>query len=193
MLLRTNLRRDRTQTINRKSQGLHRLDREVAKATPRRITAHAPRDIGQQPPPRADIGQRRRGPHQPAPSLGRRVDDATDKRRTSRHSLPHANNYPQQNPAPAPSTQLQRPKAARGPLSSASHNPPRASPQPHKISRDTTRLLWVSGDALAIISASKLRPPRCTPQQACTCLLFRGLLEPSPDRANQPRPMRRPP
>ncbi len=114
MLLRTNLRRDRTKTINRKSQGL-RLDREVAKATPRRITAHAPRNIGQQPPPRADIGQRRRGPHQPAPSLRRKVDDATDKRRTSRHSLPHANNYPQQNTAPAPSTQLQRPKAARGP------------------------------------------------------------------------------
>ena len=36
--------------LNRKSQGLHRPEREVAKATPRRITAHAPRDIGQQPP-----------------------------------------------------------------------------------------------------------------------------------------------
>jgi len=143
------------------------------------------------PPPRADIGQRRRGPHQPAPSLGRRVDDAIDKRRASRHGLPHANNYPQQNPAPAPSTQLQRPKTARGPSQAPHTTRPAHPPQPHKISRDTTRLLWVSGDALSTVSASKLRPLRCTPQQACTCLLFRGLMEPSPDRANQPRPMRR--
>jgi hypothetical protein len=161
MLLRTNLRRDRTQTINRKSQGLHRLDREVAKATPRRITAHVPRDIGQQPPPRADIGQRRRDPHQPAPSLGRRVDDATDKRRTSRHSLPHANNYPQQNPAPrrrSPQRHNARDQKPHASPSIVSHNPPKkplSSPrtaQPRKISRDTTRPFRFLGNALATAS-----------------------------------------
>ena len=188
MLLRTNLRRDRTQTINRKSQ-LHRLDREVAKATPRRITAHTPETLDNSPPPRADIGQRRRDPHQPAPSLGRRVDDATDKRRTSRHSLPHANNHPQQNPAPrrgSPQTTPETESHKRTP-SIASHNPskkplpPPRTAQLHKIGRDTTRPFLVSGGCprhrLCVEVKPDCRYDICHRRRA-PCLLSSGLLEP---------------